>query len=1089
MTQQAEGTAPGFDRDWLNVLGKMIGGLERFQLEGVTPDEFDLSDLLDEDSQVFYSIQGLADFWKRAQGVDFGQYMTDIVIAAHTQRKADLTLIMIGTPQKLSLYLSLGSQETTRTILEGVFPGIMLEPCSASELFLQLEDLLYTKGVLTGIPSRKAFGQDSRQSGGQEEQKPGGSSQQAQPPAADRQNQSQLERIIRGMHGTSWAYIVQAHPRPRNKVVEERMKTIDLLTQVTSRSRVQWQSTQQGSRQMTSTESGSTTHTYSGDMVSYRAQYLNKLLERELERLDQAGAAGQWIVHTYFGSTGFDETQRLASLLLGTLAGKDSRPEPLRAALCRRGGVPLSNFSTFLTSEEVATLVQLPREEVPGYAIHDHVRFDVDFRAPKTLNLPLGHIQQNGRDIQDTFNISVDALAKHAVVVGVTGSGKTTTVMSLLDRVAEAGKSFLVIEPAKAEYRSLRTALASMADLHIYTLGNEMVAPFRLNPFEFETSDEPGSGSLLSHIDFLKAVFNAAFALYPPMPHVLEEALHEVYEDKGWDVASSTNRRVPDWSKRHLYPIFPTLTDLYYKVEIVTTRLRYHHELDSNVKAALKARIGSLRIGSKGLMLDTTRGIPMGQLLSTPAILEMENIGNDDEKTFLMGLFLAKLYEFRRLQAATGSLPGGMQHLIVFEEAHRLLQNTSTQVSNETANPRAQAIETFANILSEMRAYGQGVLVAEQIPSKLAPDVMKNTNLKIVHRLIAQDDRQSIGQTMNLNDEQQVHLGVLLPGMAAVYAEGADHAYLVRLPNYKKNLQLTSDAQLRLLSREYASIMPYHEIPEIESYGIPISPFGGPEPAVYQAAGKLLASEKSSWLWANILLRTTLSPAKLLEMLMRLSEQIEADMSYLPPEQHDIILRLLIIRGSAHLLQERGGRFGWSYPEVEELRTHLTQGLLAVLRSYQLSHADMEKRYEPEELANMLRSELIRAGECLEAFVTGYEAHMKRRQGPFVGCVHCQARCLYRPEVSILLSPKDSEWIERELTSDAHQSAQQRYGTVAAVGRDLARRWLGDEREDLPGVSYCAILHAVSTGHFSEYEQELVGDSVSALLLTKKDGS
>jgi DNA helicase HerA-like ATPase len=96
---------------------------------------------------------------------------------------------------------------------------------------------------------------------------------------------------------------------------------------------------------------------------------------------------------------------------------------------------------------------------------------------------------------------------------------------------------------------------------------------------------------------------------------------------------------------------------------------------------------------------------------------------------------------------------------------------------------RAQAIEVFTNMLSEMRAYGQGVLVAEQIPSKLAPDVFKNTNLKIVHRLIAQDDRQMLSQTMNLDDEQQRHLGILTPGMAAIYAEGADHAYLVRIAN------------------------------------------------------------------------------------------------------------------------------------------------------------------------------------------------------------------------------------------------------------------------------------------------------------------
>src|SRR5581483_7498812 len=185
---------------------------------------------------------------------------------------------------------------------------------------------------------------------------------------------------------------------------------------------------------------------------------------------------------------------------------------------------------------------------------------------------------------------------------------------------------------------------------------------------------------------------------------------------------------------------------------------------------------------------------------------------SDDEKTFLMGLLLARLYEYRRLQASSGTLSGGFQHLLVFEEAHRLLLNTPTQVDSESSNMRAQAIEVFTNMLSEVRAYGQGVLVAEQIPSKLAPDVMKNTNLKIVHRLIAQDDRQSIGQTMNLSHDQQTHLGILTPGMAAVYAEGADHAYLVRMENYKRKIAPLPDDALKRISGEYASVRPFQTI-------------------------------------------------------------------------------------------------------------------------------------------------------------------------------------------------------------------------------------------------------------------------------------
>jgi Helicase HerA, central domain len=1072
---------PGFDTESLNMLGKLIGKLERYHLEGAIPAEFDPVDLLDDNGQSFFRIDGLANFWQQRGSIDFGTHMIDLVIGAYNQHRADLTLIMLGTPQRLSCYLSLGTQKNTRTLLEGIFPGIMLTPIATAELSLRLRPHLLTRGILTGIPSGKTFSSLGRESQQGYMSAPGSLSSRLS-------EQSQLERVIRGMYGATWAYVVQAHPRPRNKVIEERMKTIDLLTQVTSRSNMQWQSTKQDNQQFTAIESSGRTQTYSGNMINYRAQYLIRLLERELERLDQGAAIGQWLARAYFGASDSEDAERLASLLLGTLAGPDSRPEPLRSTLCEQAGKPLDAFQTFLTSSEVALLTQLPREEVSGYAIHDYVHFDIDFQTPDATNLPLGHIQQHGRDTSNTFNISLDALAKHAVVIGVTGSGKTTTVMNLLDRVVDAEKPFLVIEPAKTEYRSLRKVLAARTDLRIYTLGNEMVAPFRLNPFEFETDDEPGNASLLTHIDYLKAVFNAAFVLYAPMPHVLESALHEVYEDKGWDLASGLNRRIPDWSQRHRYPIFPTLTDLYNKVSGVTEQLGYDPEVESNVKAGLKSRIGSLRIGSKGLMLDTARGISMQNLLSTPTILEMESIGSDDEKTFLMGLFLARLYEYRRLQAATGILSQnqGLQHLIVFEEAHRLLQNTAMQVDSEVANPRAQAIEVFTNMLSEMRAYGQGVLVAEQIPSKLAPDVLKNTNLKIVHRLIAQDDRVSIGQTMNLNEEQQVYLGTLTPGMAAVYAEGADHAYLVRLDNYKRHITPLVDAELRRISHDYALVRPFMAITELDIYDPPLTPTGELDLAAYQAAGRILITEKSKRLWAHILLGLVANPVSVFETLRYFSEIIEAELPRLSPEQHDAVMRMIIIRGSAEELHERGSVFGWNYAYVEDLHRLLARGLQGFTSVDNLSYEEDE--VDMEALMETMRNTAEQAGEHLEQFVISYTSLLQRKQGPFVGCVHCQAKCLYRAEVSALLSETDQKWIDNELIVQTYSTDAEHYNAVIQAAGHTAQKWLGQPlsselSDSVPDIAYCATLHTMSWAELNEYEQIVLSSGLKRYLL------
>nr|BBH87492.1 hypothetical protein KTC_22430 [Thermosporothrix sp. COM3] len=1053
---------PGFDVESLNKLGKLIAGLERYNLEGASPEPFDPADLLEESEQAFFHIHGLGNFWKAPH--EFIHRLVDLVVSAHHQRHTDLTFLLLGTQQQIALYLSLGSEKATRSALEGLFPGISFSPASPKDLLHRLRGHLRVQGVVTGIPSRRAFTPNHLK----EDEQP------HSPP-----ERTPLERVIRGMDGATWAYIVQAHPRPRQKVIEERMRTIDLLTQITTRSRVQWSSTKQDSQQVTSVESGGQSKSFSGDMVNYRAQYLHKLLEHELARLDESSATGQWIVRTYFGASDQEDAQRLSSLLLGTLAGADSRPEPLRVSLCEKFGAPLESFHTFLSSQELATLIQLPREEFPGYALHDHVTFDVDFQAQTGVSLPLGMILQQQKKTHVTYDINIDALSKHAVVVGVTGSGKTTTVMNLLDHLTGARKPFLVIEPAKTEYRALKNAQADRADVRVFTLGNEMLAPFRLNPFEFETTDEPGSGSLMAHIDFLKAVFTAAFPMYAPLPQIIETAMYEIYEEKGWDITSSTNRRLSNWADRHRYPIFPTLADLDYKTQEVADRLRYNPEADAHIKASLKARIGSLRIGAKGLMLDTARSYPMRALLSLPTILELESIGNDEEKTFLMGLLLARIYEYRRLQASSGAeneLTGRtLQHLIVIEEAHRLLQNTGPVMPTnpDSANPRAQAVEVFTNMLAEVRAYGQGILVAEQIPSKLAPDVLKNTNLKIVHRLIAQDDRQSIGHTMNLNEAQQTHLGVLPPGTAAVYAEGADHAYLVRMDNYKRQLEPLRDPALKQDSRSYARVSTYHAILDFDAYNIPRTSIGSPPPMLYQLAGKLFETTQKKGFWARLLLSILANPAETLNVLFQLEESIEAETSSLAPSLHDVLFRLLIVRGCFELLQQRGAQLGWTYPQTDELRRQLTSGLLALYRSQQLANEDPDEEGRQE-----IRRELDTAEQHLNRFLQAYLELTQRRRGPFRGCAICPAKCLYRRDVQTLLEPRDREWIGGELTAATYETEEERYQAAFTSAQTLVKGWLaGGNEEILPWVSYCTVLHTIEGSDLSGYERIVTADA------------
>jgi hypothetical protein len=65
---------------------------------------------------------------------------------------------------------------------------------------------------------------------------------------------------------------------------------------------------------------------------------------------------------------------------------------------------------------------------------------------------------------------------------------------------------------------------------------------------------------------------------------------------------------------------------------------------------------------------------------------------------------------------------------------------------------------------------------------KLAPDVIKNSSLKIMHRLVAREDREVMGDTMNLDRPQKRQAGSLSTGEGIFYREGMDRPMLIQVP-------------------------------------------------------------------------------------------------------------------------------------------------------------------------------------------------------------------------------------------------------------------------------------------------------------------
>jgi hypothetical protein len=534
---------------------------------------------------------------------------------------------------------------------------------------------------------------------------------------------------------------------------------------------------------------------------------LEHIADKLIKRLRIGLNSGIWEVFLTY-ATG---SEVASSILSGALCGELLRADPdalpsrnLAHALPSAGTLYLPTkigsgnllignpLVSHVSSEEAALLLSPPLHSVPGFDIRVKPALSLTDCKPKGAAKPIGAISEHGRQIDgSSFVVSENDICKHVFVAGLTGSGKTTTVKQLL---ASTDVPFLVLESAKREYRRLLADELFKRQVCIFTVGDSNIAPFRHNPFIILPNV-----SALTHIDNLKSIFNASFSLYGPMPYLLEQCLHNIYRKKGWNLTAGTHHSIQIGSikdcRNHCY-IYPTIRDLINEVNRVVVEAGYAGELRDNIRSAIVARMESLAVGAKGFIFNTHECVDIEHLLELRVVFELESLADDDDKAFFVGLILSLIAEYRLSAARRASCRKNesLQHILVIEEAHRLLKHISTERTSEMlGNPKGKAVETFCNIIAEMRSLGQGVVVAEQIPTKIAPDVIKNTNTKIIHRLVSGDDQKAISASLGLPEADCHYLNQLSTGFALVHKEGMARPIEVSIHNNLSNQPVGDD--------------------------------------------------------------------------------------------------------------------------------------------------------------------------------------------------------------------------------------------------------------------------------------------------------
>jgi hypothetical protein len=367
----------------------------------------------------------------------------------------------------------------------------------------------------------------------------------------------------------------------------------------------------------------------------------------------------------------------------------------------------------------------------------------------------------------------------HTFITGSTGSGKSTTIYSVLEKlkkqiVKETNSyiKFLVIEPAKGEYKD---RFGSYPDVKVYGTNYQKMPLLRINPFSF-----PSDIHVLEHIDRLIEIFNVCWPMYAAMPAVLKDSIERAYVVAGWNLETSECR----YSDSKGNPLFPSFVDVLEQVNTTMNESAYSADSKSDYKGALCTRLKSLTNGLYGQIL-TNNELTGKELFDSNVIIDLSRTGSSETKALIMGLLILKLQEYRMANAKGGN--AALKHITVLEEAHNILKRTSTEQTSEGANVLGKSVEMLANSIAEMRTYGEGFIIADQAPGLMDMSVIRNTNTKIILRLPDVSDRELVGRAAGLNDEQIVELSRLKTFVAAVYQNNWLEPVLCNIiPNFKK---------------------------------------------------------------------------------------------------------------------------------------------------------------------------------------------------------------------------------------------------------------------------------------------------------------
>lgn len=539
------------------------------------------------------------------------------------------------------------------------------------------------------------------------------------------------------------------------------------------------------------------------NFVNYNIKYTLDIIEKQIKRLEESAALGMWDFSAYFISKNQVIANNAAHMYLALTQGKESylsqsavnlwvspaenstncdekkdeiekkqndaktimeylkRLQHPEFQLRNNEGdewlmyPPHVNTTVSLTGRELARALNFPKKSVSGMPVIECVSFGREVHKYKNEDckentISIGHAYHMRHDESSEINLDVDSLAAHTFITGSTGSGKSNAIYQILNSLSEKKINFMVVEPAKGEYRKV---FGNREDVSVYGTNNKIegIELLRINPFSF-----PKNVHVLEHLDRLVEIFNVCWPMYAAMPAILKDSIQRAYEAAGWNMETSKNR--------YSDQLFPSFEDVYEQIRKVLNESEYSQDNKGDYIGSLVTRLRSLTTGINGMIFSADE-VSAEDLFEKNVIIDLSRVGSSETKALIMGLMVLKLQEHRMNEDKPNQ---NLKHVTVLEEAHNLLRRTSTEQSDEGSNLVGKSVEMLANSIAEMRTYGEGFIIADQAPGLLDMSVIRNTNTKIILRLPDYSDRELVGRAASLNENQIKELAKLDTGVAAI---------------------------------------------------------------------------------------------------------------------------------------------------------------------------------------------------------------------------------------------------------------------------------------------------------------------------------